>query len=146
MLRWGSKCDGPLGVCLPRLLAGSLKKNIEVMAGRFIMGENASQAIRAIEKIRKEGFAFCVDILGEAAVSEAEAEGYQTRYLDLLGALNEAQEGWPALGGGKGLLDWGAAPRINFAVKPTSFYSQTDPKDFAGSVDAIHRRLLPLAR
>jgi len=145
VLRWGSKSEGALRDLMPKLLAGSLKKNIEAIANRFIIGEKADQAVRAIKKIRDEGFAFCVDILGEAVLSETEADSYQARYLTLLQALNVAQTGWPALGTAKGSMDWGDAPRINFAVKPTSFYSQTDPKNFAGSVAAIHRRLLPLA-
>ncbi len=146
VLRWGSKSDGALGSYVPKLLAASLKKNIEAMAGRFIMGENGSQAVRAIENIREDGFAFCVDFLGEAAVSETEAEFYQSGYLDLLKAMHKEQAGWLALGDVDGGSDWGHAPPINFAVKPTSFYSQADPRNFGGSVEAIHRRLLPLAR
>jgi RHH-type proline utilization regulon transcriptional repressor/proline dehydrogenase/delta 1-pyrroline-5-carboxylate dehydrogenase len=145
VLRWGSKSHGPLGAGISKLLAASLKKNIEAMAGQFIMGENVDQALNAINNLRKDGFAFCVDILGEAAVSEEEAEDYQRQYLDLLATFSAIEESWTPLGDGKGPLDWGDSPKINLAVKPTSFYSQADPKDFAGSVEGIYRRLLPLA-
>ncbi len=145
VLRWGSKGEGLLGGAVSRLLAGSLKKNIEAMAGRFIMGDNAAQALKTIGELRSQGFASCVDILGEAAVSEEEAETYQRQYLELLATFVGAESSWPALGEGGGALDWGHAPKINLAVKPTSFFSQADPKDFAGSVDGICRRLLPLA-
>ena len=145
VLRWGSKSEGLLGGAVSRLLAASMKKNIEAMAGRFIMGDNVDQALKTIGGLRREGFAFCVDILGEAAVSEKEADGYQSQYLDLLDTFREVEGSWPALGDNESPLDWGHAPKINLAVKPTSFYSQADPKDFAGSVDGICRRLLPLA-
>ena len=107
VLRWGSKTDGLLGASVSRLMAASLKKNIEAMAGQFIMGENAAKARATIDRLRKEGFAFCVDILGEAAVSEEEAGDYQRQYLDLLAFLRQEEDNWAPLGGGDGRLDGG---------------------------------------
>jgi RHH-type proline utilization regulon transcriptional repressor/proline dehydrogenase/delta 1-pyrroline-5-carboxylate dehydrogenase len=145
VLRWGSKSEGLLGSRVSKLLAASLKKNIEAMAGQFIMGENAAQALAAIDNLRQEGFAFCVDILGEAAVSEEEAADYQRQYLDLLASFSKRASDWLSLGGANSPLDWGDSPKINLAVKPTSFYSQADPRNFTGSVEGIYQRLLPLA-
>ncbi|MEW6428890.1 MAG: proline dehydrogenase family protein [Thermodesulfobacteriota bacterium] len=143
VLRWGSRGDGLLAGSAARLLAAGLRKNIEAMAGQFIMGGNIREALAAIEDLRRQGFAFCVDILGEAAVSEAEADIYLSRNLELLANLTAAAGSWPALGATA--LDWGKAPRVNIAVKPTCFYSRIDPMDFDGSVEAVHHRLLPLA-
>ena len=38
-------------------------------------------------KLRKRGFAFTLDALGEATISEKEADGYASNYLELLDAL-----------------------------------------------------------
>jgi RHH-type proline utilization regulon transcriptional repressor/proline dehydrogenase/delta 1-pyrroline-5-carboxylate dehydrogenase len=146
VLRWGSKHEGLLGGYLGKVLAGSLRHNIEAMAHLFILGATAREALTAIVALRQEGFAASVDILGEAVISEGEAADYQQRYLDLLDTLAAAAPGWTALTPGTGGLDWGSAPRINLAVKPSSLFSQANPMDFANSVEAICQRLLPLAR
>ena len=146
VLRWGSKHEGVLGGYVSKVLAATLRRNIEAMAHIFIMGATAKEALASITALRREGCAFSVDILGEAAVSEMEAEEYQHRYLELLDTLASAAAAWPALAPGEGGLDWGHAPMINLALKPTSFFSRAAPMDFDRSVEAIYRRLLPLAR
>ncbi len=145
VFRWGAKGEGITGKLSSKLLAGTLKKNIVAMARQFIIGENMEEGIESIGKLRKDGFAFTVDILGEAAVSKKEAEGYQQKYLSLLARLEAQQEKWPSFEA-EGSLDWGHAPRVNLSVKPTSFYSQTDPAAFDNSVEMIYQRLVPLVR
>ena len=61
------------------------------MAKQFIIGENTADAMKNLKKIRKDGFAFTVDILGEASVSEIESEAYLKEYIELLDALKKAQ-------------------------------------------------------
>jgi RHH-type proline utilization regulon transcriptional repressor/proline dehydrogenase/delta 1-pyrroline-5-carboxylate dehydrogenase len=96
-----------------------------------------------MEKLRKDGFAAVVDVLGEATLSEEEAEVYLGTYLELLDALHDEQKGWKGLAGqgGDPGLDWGHAPKVNIAVKPTALYCLASPQDFEGSVEAILRRM-----
>jgi RHH-type proline utilization regulon transcriptional repressor/proline dehydrogenase/delta 1-pyrroline-5-carboxylate dehydrogenase len=146
VFRWGANREGVTGNLTARLLAATLRKNIVAMARQFIIGENIDEGIESLNQLRQDGFAFTVDILGEAAVSEREAAGYQEKYLTLLARLEKEQQRWPGLDAPDAGADWGCAPRINLSIKPTSFYSQTDPAAFDHSVEAIRQCLLPVLR
>jgi len=141
VLSWGAKAAGMLGSLGGAVLNKALSSNIQEMARQFIVGETTKEAVKNLEKLRKEGFAFVVDVLGEATLSEEEAELYTNTYLELLEALKKEHAGWKALGNGKGDLDWGHAPKVNVAVKPTALFCLANPQDFEGSVVAILDRL-----
>jgi RHH-type proline utilization regulon transcriptional repressor/proline dehydrogenase/delta 1-pyrroline-5-carboxylate dehydrogenase len=140
ILKWGARGAGFGGALTGALLGRTIKANIEKMARSFIIGETTKQAIKSIDSLRQDGFAFTVDILGEATVNELEAQSYMEQYLGLLDGLADASRQWPDLGG-NATGDWGYAPKINVSVKPSALYSQTDPKDFEGSVKGILSRL-----
>jgi len=146
VLKWGAGAmgSGLGGKLAAGLMAKTIRSNIEGMAKQFIIGENTSDAMKNLKKIRKDGFAFTVDILGEASVSEIESEVYLTEYMELLDALQKEHSSWSALGGGN--LDWGHAPKVNISVKPTALFSQASPKDFEGSVRGIEKRLAAILR
>lgn len=146
VLKWGAGAmgSGLGGKLAAGLMAKTIRSNIEGMAKQFIIGENTSDAMKNLKKIRKDGFAFTVDILGEATVSEIESEAYLNEYLELLAALKKEHSSWPALGVGE--LDWGHAPKVNISVKPTALFSQASPKDFEGSVRGIQERLAAILR
>ena len=140
ILKWGAKGAGIGGALTGAILGRTIRANIEKMARSFIIGETTDQALKSIRNLRQDGFAFTVDILGEATVNEKEAQSYMQQYLDLFDALEEASPEWECLGGGD-TGDWGYAPKINVSVKPSALFSQTDPKDFEGSVRGILSRL-----
>ena len=73
VLKWSAKTAGLGGRITGKILARTIRANIESMARQYIIGENAKQAIKILTKLRKNDFAFTVDILGEATVSEDEA-------------------------------------------------------------------------
>lgn len=146
VMKFGLKGAGMMGKIGGKLMAKSIRGNIEKMGRQFIVGQTAPEAIKNLEKIRKDGFAFVLDVLGEATVSEEEADERLQEHLDLLDAVGKNQKKWKALGGGKGDKDWGYEPILNLSVKPTAFYSQTKPVDFEGSVQGIFKRLLPVCQ
>ncbi|AGW13765.1 proline dehydrogenase family protein [Megalodesulfovibrio gigas] len=138
----GASLAGSLGL---GLMAKGIRSNIEKMGRQFIVGQDAKEAVSSIEKLRKDGFAFVIDSLGEATMSEEEADEHLEDHLKLLDALGAAQKKWKPLGNAGNELDWGHAPKVNLAVKPTAFYSQATPRDFEGSVQGMLKRLLPMA-
>ncbi|MGD9337491.1 MAG: L-glutamate gamma-semialdehyde dehydrogenase [Syntrophobacterales bacterium] len=144
VLKWGAR-GAALGSGLAgRIIARTIRANIESMAKQFIIGENAKEALKVLTKLRKNNFAFTVDILGEATVSKEEAQLYQQSYLELLDALKSKENQWHSLGDTGSELDWGHALKHYISVKPSSLYSQADPADFEGSVDAICERFKPI--
>jgi len=146
VLKWGAEKSGMFGGVAAKLMGKAIRSNIEGMARQFIVGEKTREAVRNIGKIRKDGFAFTVDLLGEATVSEIESDAYRDGYLEVLSAIEAEQASWKALGSGAGGLDWGSAPRVNASIKPSALYSQARPMDFEGSVEGILSRMRPVYR
>jgi RHH-type transcriptional regulator, proline utilization regulon repressor / proline dehydrogenase / delta 1-pyrroline-5-carboxylate dehydrogenase len=142
-LKWGARSTGWGKGLAGKIMARSIRSNIESMAKQFIIGEHIKQALKTLHKMRKDNFAFTVDILGEATVSEEEGIRYQQSYLELLDGLGRDAGKWKPLGGAEG-GDWGFAPKINVSIKPSALYSQARPSDFEGSVAAICQRLKPV--
>ena len=146
VLKWGLRGLGWGGTLAKSAASAATRKNLEMMARDFIVGATASETVARLHTLREQGFAFTVDVLGEATVSEREADEYLAGYRGLLDALGKAQRGWPALGGGSDNLDWGHAPRINVSLKPSALFSLADPADVEGSVHGMLVRLVPLYR
>jgi RHH-type proline utilization regulon transcriptional repressor/proline dehydrogenase/delta 1-pyrroline-5-carboxylate dehydrogenase len=142
-LATGASMAGMLGSFGGAVLNKVLSANIEEMARQFILGETTMEAVKNMERLRGDGFAAVVDVLGESTLSEEEAEAYTATYLELLDALNNEQRNWQAFPGkgGEPHLDWGHAPKVNVAVKPTALYCLANPQDFEGSVVAILGRV-----
>ena len=148
VLSTGAKVAGMLGSFGGAVLNKLIATNIQEMARQFIIGETAKEAIRNVERLRKDGFAFVIDVLGEATLSEAEADHYLNTYLDLLDSLNKECGDWKPLpgNGGEARLDWGHAPKVNVAIKPTALFCLANPQDFEGSVRAILNRVRRIAQ
>src|SRR6185369_13774258 len=148
VLSTGAKVAGMLGSLGGAVLNKVLTTNIQEMARQFIVGENTKEAIKNMERLRKDGFAFVVDVLGEATLSEAEADQYMNTYLELLDSLKGQYQEWKPLGyqSGSPNLDWGHAPKVNVAVKPTALFCLANPQDFEGSVVAILKRVRIIAK
>ena len=123
--------------------AKTMSGRIESMAGRFIAGADAASAAPTLATLWADGTAFSVDLLGEACLSDAEADAYQARYLDLVSTLADATAAWPA----RPTLEedhLGPIPRVNLSVKISAFAAQTDPIDTEGVITALMHRLVPL--
>jgi RHH-type transcriptional regulator, proline utilization regulon repressor / proline dehydrogenase / delta 1-pyrroline-5-carboxylate dehydrogenase len=130
---------------LGRLLARTAYRSAERLARKFIAGSNLKEALKAIAQMRRRSLAFTIDRLGEATITEQEAEQAQTEYLDLINGLSRAVNTWPA----NELIDRdenGPIPRVNVSVKLSALYSQFDPIDPDGTSQAVRRRLRPLLR
>ncbi len=137
-LSTGAKVAGMLGSLGGGMLNKFISGNIHEMAKQFIVGEQTTDAVKNMKKLRKDGFAAVVDVLGEATLSHAEAEVYVNTYLELLDALEKDYNSWDALGNDpKQKEDWGHAPKINIAIKPTATFCLANPQDFEGSVVGI---------
>jgi len=140
--------SGMLGSLGGTVLSAAIGSNIHQMAKQFIIGETIPEALRNLERLRRDGFAFAVDLLGEATLSDEEAARYRDGYLELLTALKRASSSWHHLPGSgtDPSLDWGDTPMINIAVKPSAMYPLADPRDFSGSVEAILNAFAPVVK
>jgi RHH-type proline utilization regulon transcriptional repressor/proline dehydrogenase/delta 1-pyrroline-5-carboxylate dehydrogenase len=144
MVRFGVEHLSPDSV-LSRALAYNARSNAARMARRFIAGANVSEVLTGVTALRKQGFAFTLDLLGEAVISESEAETYQRSYLELIDGLAPVVNAWPE----NAQTDFdhdGAIPRVNVSIKLSALVSHFRPMDAAGTAIAVKERLRPLLR
>jgi len=128
-----------------RLVASAARLNAERLARRFIAGTDLGEALQTIEAMRARSLAFSVDLLGEAVLTTEEALQYQRAYLDLVDGLARQVNHWPTVDR-IDRDDAGPLPRVNVSVKLSSLYSQFDPIDPAGTLEAVKERLRPIFR
>lgn len=130
---------------LGRALSLNARSNARRMAERFIAGHAAEEVLQSITKIRRQGFAFSLDLLGEAVVSEPEAIRYKNAYLDLLSELAPDVNGWSE-DSTIDCDDRGPMARLNVSVKLSALYSQFSPVDPEGTAEVVKKRLRPILR
>jgi proline dehydrogenase len=112
---------------------------VRQMARRFIVGEHHHEAAEALAGLWERGIASTVDLLGEATVTQAEADHYAARCEEALEILAAAARTWPQ----RPLLQQdsnGPLPRANLSVKVTALTArvrEADPE--LGLADAAPR-------
>ena len=97
-------------------LGAAAAAGVKHMAQRFIVGESPKAALGTLRELWKDGVASSVDLLGEATVTQAEAQRYAERCDDALETLAAAARAWPE----RPALEAdgaGALPRANLSVK-----------------------------
>ncbi|MCA1993916.1 MAG: L-glutamate gamma-semialdehyde dehydrogenase [Coleofasciculus sp. S288] len=128
-----------------QVAATTVATAVEALAHKYIAGENIKQAIKTIERLRKDKMAFTLDLLGEAVITEAEAQSYLNRYLELMEQLSEEAKKWSTVEQ-IDVADGEPLPNVQVSVKLTAFYSQFDPLDAKGSQERVSDRIRILLR
>lgn len=132
-----------LGSLAPGLMAGAIKKNVMGMAKMFITGESPDEALPVLKKARKAKMTFTVDILGEATLSEKEAQDYNSKYIELVTWLAKDAQSWDEVP----QIDRdheGALPKVNVSVKMTALYSQIKDMAWDETKTILKDRLRPV--
>ena len=125
--------------------AATITKAVETLAYKYIAGENINEVMKTIARLRKDGMTYTIDLLGEAVITETEAQDYLQRYLNLIEQLTQQAKNWQRqegidLAGGEEL------PQVQVSVKLTAFYSQFDPLNPEGSKKIVCDRIRVLLR
>ena len=127
---------------VPWVSAFILRRNVSGMARQFIAGKNCGDVMKTLRRRRAEKIGFTVDLLGEAVLSEKEADEYAARCLDLLECLARETQGWTdPLGKNSELF-----PVVNLSVKISALYSQMNPADPTDAIAHLAPKLRPILR
>jgi RHH-type proline utilization regulon transcriptional repressor/proline dehydrogenase/delta 1-pyrroline-5-carboxylate dehydrogenase len=127
---------------VPWLSSMVLRRNVSGMARQFIAGKNPDDVMKTLRKRRQQHIGFTVDLLGEAVVSEKEADAYAARCFELLEHLARETRGWTdPLGENSELF-----PVVNLSVKISALYSQINPTDPDDAIAHLASRLRPILR
>ena len=146
-IRWGVDLTSAEGR-LARVVGWSARRNVLRMARRFIAGSNVAELVRAIRALRERKLAVTLDALGEAVLTDEEADAYRDLYLTLLREIPTAVEGSEE----EPLVDHDhdgrRLPRVNVSVKLsalTPIFDPIDPDGVARSVVPRFRAILDAA-
>jgi RHH-type proline utilization regulon transcriptional repressor/proline dehydrogenase/delta 1-pyrroline-5-carboxylate dehydrogenase len=135
----------PAGTLRGEALALGARVGAGHMARRFIAGATPTEAFHTVLGLRRKGLAFTADLLGEAVISEAEAESYQATCIDLLLGL----AGPLGLEPENRLIDRddrGPIPRANLSLKLTSLTTEFDAIHAEDTNRRVLDRLRPILR
>jgi RHH-type proline utilization regulon transcriptional repressor/proline dehydrogenase/delta 1-pyrroline-5-carboxylate dehydrogenase len=127
------------------LLTTIARRAATTMAGRFVSGSNALEAVRTIESLRANNMAFTIDLLGEATNSESAADEHRDIYIDLIESLSPVAQNWkhnPQIDEGP----TGPMPKVNVSIKLTALDAHYDPIDPQRSIEQANARLRPVLR
>jgi RHH-type proline utilization regulon transcriptional repressor/proline dehydrogenase/delta 1-pyrroline-5-carboxylate dehydrogenase len=129
-----------------RALAVAARRNAMSHARRFIAGTNSKEVLAAALKARKAKMAFTLDLLGEAVISDVEADRYLDSCVQLIRDLAPIANAWPEAPqidrGPEGAL----LPRVNVSIKLSALDAKFDPLDQAGTLERVSARLRQLLR
>ncbi|HEY6111508.1 MAG TPA: L-glutamate gamma-semialdehyde dehydrogenase [Chthoniobacterales bacterium] len=122
----------------PWISAFVLRRNVAGMARQFIAGKNPQEVTKTLRRRYQQKIGFTVDLLGEAVVSEKEADVYAARCLELLEHLARETRDWgDPLGQSAELF-----PVVNLSVKISALSPQVTPRDMA----QLTEKLRPILR
>ena len=125
-------------------LSAFVSQQMREMSSLFIVGEDMDSAWPVLNQIRKEGFCFTLDLLGEAVLSEKEAQIYQNRYQQTMDQLNEKAKAWPPAP----LMDedehGDPIPKSNISIKISSLDSQIQTVSWDVSKTRVKKKLRAL--
>jgi proline dehydrogenase len=126
-------------------LGAAATAGVRHMAHRFIVGETPKAALRHLRHLWEHGAAVSLDLLGEATVTQPEADRYAARCLEALETLSEAAPRWPE----RPVLErdsLGPVPRVNVSVKVSALSPLLRPEAPEVGRDDAARRMRPLLR
>jgi proline dehydrogenase len=120
-----------------RPVAAIAATGVKQMAQRFIVGADAKDSLPTITALWKRGVDATVDLLGEATVTEAEADRYAQRCEDALRTLAAAATKYPSADG---------VARVNLSVKVSALTPLLRPEAPERGIEGARPRLRHLLR
>ncbi|OBU07505.1 trifunctional transcriptional regulator/proline dehydrogenase/L-glutamate gamma-semialdehyde dehydrogenase [Morganella psychrotolerans] len=105
---------------------------MRLMGEQFVTGETIAQALANARKNEERGFRYSYDMLGEAALTEADAQAYLLSYQQAINAIGKAS-------GGRGIYE---GPGIS--IKLSALHPRYSRAQYDRVMDELYPRLLSL--
>ncbi|MDF0644165.1 MAG: proline dehydrogenase family protein [Nitrospira sp.] len=138
-LRWGFRALSATGIGA-RLTGHAIRSQVEQMARTFIAGSSVDDAVPVLKGLCQDGKRWSIDLLGEATISDQEADRYRDRCVEALHALARSA----AVQHDAGHLEhdqFGSIPTVQLSLKLSALTPHLDPIDPEGTYDTIAPRL-----
>ena len=139
---WGLKAMSATSLGA-RLSGKAIRSQVEHMARIFIAGATIEESVPRLADLWKHGKAWSIDLLGEATISDREADRYRDRCMEALTILGREAASWPS----HSLLErdhLGPIPRVQLSIKISALSPHFDPIDPEGNYQSVAARLRPI--
>ena len=110
--------------------------SMRIMGGQFVLGRTIAEAFDRGAEVARRGFRFSFDMLGEAAMTHADAERYTQAYADAIAAIAQHESGR----GGD------VFTRNSISVKLSAIHPRLEQVKWDRVRNEILPRLVPLCR
>ena len=108
------------------VIRASMKYAMAIMGNQFVLGQSIEEALNRSRPMQRKGFNYSYDMLGESAVTEADAQSYRDAYAGAIEAIGSQNHNGPCLGPG-------------ISVKLSALY----PRFEESQRDRVMRKLVP---
>lgn len=105
---------------------------MRLMGEQFVTGETIAEALANARKLEDKGFRYSYDMLGEAALTEADAQAYLLSYQQAIHAIGKASNG-------RGIYE---GPGIS--IKLSALHPRYSRAQYERVIDELYPRLLSL--
>ncbi|CBJ81124.1 multifunctional: transcriptional repressor of proline utilization; proline dehydrogenase; pyrroline-5-carboxylate dehydrogenase [Xenorhabdus bovienii str. Jollieti] len=105
---------------------------MRLMGEQFVTGETIAQALANARKLEEKGFRYSYDMLGEAALTEEDAQAYMVSYQQAIHAIGKASNG-------RGIYE---GPGIS--IKLSALHPRYSRAQYERVIDELYPRLLSL--
>lgn len=119
------------------VVQATARRSIALFARRFIAEPDADSTRDLLDDFARRGRYPSFDLLGEAVLSEAEADAYEARYLQLIEELAHHPSAGETTAGG--------LPALQVSAKLSSLTYRFTPVDLDGSIERVAPRLERIA-
>jgi len=139
---WGLKAMSATSLGA-RLSGKAIRSQVEHMARIFITGATVEESVPRLADLWKHGKAWSIDLLGEATISDREADRYRDRCVEALTILGREAASWPS----NSLLErdhLGPIPRVQLSIKISALSPHLDPINPEGNYQSVVARLRPI--
>lgn len=138
-LRWGLKALSATGIGA-RLTGHAIRSQVEQMARTFIAGSSVDDALPVLKGLRQDGKRWSIDLLGEATISDQEADRYRDRCVEALRTLARSAAAQNDAGNPEH-DQFGTVPPVQLSLKLSALTPHLDPIDPESTYDSIAPRL-----
>jgi RHH-type transcriptional regulator, proline utilization regulon repressor / proline dehydrogenase / delta 1-pyrroline-5-carboxylate dehydrogenase len=114
------------------IIRTAMRQAMRIMGKQFVLGRTIAEALELSEPLLKDGWRFSYDMLGESAMTAADAERYFKAYEKAAAAIGKTVRG----------SDVFAQPSIS--VKLSALHPRYEEKNAAASLDELFAKMLKL--
>lgn len=129
---WSNTLKKIVGRAGEGVIRKAVAQAMKIMSRQFVMGRNIDEALKRAKQLEAKGYCYSYDMLGEAALTDEDAEIYFKAYLKAVDAIGVAAKG----------KDVYRSPGIS--VKLSALYPRYEVAQYDEAVAKLSERLLSL--